>query len=526
MQIGRVLEREEHIDLLGMRAYHPAGETNSHIAFQKVLMMVESTHDEMERRLYSHDLAPLPKEMDVIFKTMPDEVKRPKDTQEIIQEVRRAISLNKPIIPRGAGSWGLGGSVPVKGGITFDMTAMNKIVEIDEKNLTVIAQPGVTWKALAEALDAKGLFLPCYPSSAPSATLGGWISTGGTGIGAYKYGSAMDLIRDMEVVLPDTAVVHTGDKYVPQNGGGPNLNWLFVGSEGTMGVVTEVTFAVLPKPEELRAVSYSFDDLRKFQPALQRMVRSGVTPMHIMFGDRLHFDYLRAVGKDAPDVGCMITMALTGPKASVDLEEKAIDEIMLASGAKKEPSETAEHEWSERNYEFRVRELGVGAIPGEVLIPIDKMNVVLDGTAKIIKQLKMNAPLIGTVADQNTVMLMPYYLTDEHKLVASTAAMGFAKRLGDLAFENGGRPVGLGVFFAGNLAKYRGKEGAKLIRKIKDMIDPNGIMNPGHMVETGTRYGISLPAWMMNFGMHMMGSMKRVLPRDRIGEKELSRLKK
>jgi hypothetical protein len=121
---------------------------------------------------------------------------------------------------------------------------------------------------------------------------------------------------------------------------------------------------------------------------------------------------------------------------------------------------------------------------------------------------------------------MPYYLTDEHKLVASTAAMGFAKRLGDLAFENGGRPVGLGIFFAGNLQKYRGKDGAQLIKDIKKVLDPYEIMNPGKMVETGTRFGISMPAFLMNFGMHMMGSMKRILPRDKIGEKELSELKK
>lgn len=487
---------------------------------------METTDDKMERRLYSHDLAPLPKEMDLIFKTMPDQVVRPAYTEEVVQIVRKAIATNKPIVPRGAGSWGLGGSVPVKGGITIDMTGMNKIISIDEANLVVTVQPGITWNALSEALDAKGLFLPCYPSSAPSATLGGWIATGGTGIGAFKYGSAGDLIRDMEVVLPTGIVVHTGDKLVPQNGGGPNLNWLFVGSEGTMGIVTEVTFSVLPKPEELRPVSYSLDALTTFQPALKRLVRSGVAPMHIMFGDRLHFDYLRAIGKHVPEVGCLITMALTGTKAYVDMEEKVIDDIMASVGAKKESKETAQHEWSERSYEFRVRELGVGAIPGEILVPIDRMNVVLEGTAKLIKQLKMNAPIIGTVADNNTIMLMPYYLTDEHKLVASTAAMGFAKRLGDLAFENGGRPVGLGIFFACNLAKYRGKEGAHLIRNLKDMLDPYGIMNPGKMVETGTRYGISMPAFLMNFGMHMMGSVKRILPRDRIGEKELSKLKK
>ncbi len=487
---------------------------------------METSDDKMERRLYSHDLAPLPKEMDVIFKTMPDQVVRPAYTQEVVQVVRKALTTKKPLVPRGAGTWGLGGAVPVKGGTVLDMTGMNKILSIDDTNLVVTVQPGTSWKALADALDAKGYFLPCYPSSAPSATLGGWINTGGTGIGAYKYGSAGDLIRDMEIVLPDATVIHTGDRLVPQNGGGPNLNWLFVGSEGTLGIVTEVTMKILPRPEELRPVSYSFESLVKFKPALKQIARSAVTPMHIMFGDRLHFDFLRAVGKHAPEVGCLVTCALTGSKAQVDLEEQALDAIMTSSGGKKEPKEVAEHEWKERSYEFRLREMGAGVIPGEILVPVDRFDAVLAGTEELARKLKLRTPVIGTVADRNTVMLMPYYLMDEHNVLTSTAAMGFGDRLGDLAFENGGRPVGLGVFFAGNLSKYRGKEGARVIRSLKSMLDPNGIMNPGKMVETGTRFGISVPAFLMSFGMHMMASAKRLLPRDKIGDRELGKVRK
>jgi len=487
---------------------------------------MEATDDKLERRLYSHDLAPLPKEMDLVFKTMPDEVARPAYTQDVVQLVMRAAATGRPLVPRGAGTWGLGGSVPVKGGTVVDMTAMNNIVSIDNRNFTVTVQPGITWKALADTLDANGLFLPCYPSSAPSATIGGWISTGGTGIGAFKYGTAADIVRDMEVVLPSGEVIHTGDRIVPQNGAGPNLNGLFIGSEGVLGIVTEVTMAVLPKPEEFRPVSYSFDDLSKFVPAVKKLVRSGATPMHIMFGDRLHYEYLRAIGKHVPDVGCLITMALTGTKASVDVEEKIIDEVMASEGGKKEPRELAEHEWAERSYEFRVREIGAGAIPGEILVPVERFDAVLADTRRLIEKLKLKAPTIGTVADNATVMLMPYYLTDEHKLVRSVSAMGFGKKLGDIAFEHGGRPVGLGIFFAANLDRYRGKEGAKLIRSIKQMIDPKGIMNPGKLVATGTRFGISMPAFMMNFGMNAMAAMKRILPRDRIGEKELAKLRK
>ncbi len=487
---------------------------------------METSDDKMERRLYSHDMAPLPKEMDVIFKTMPDQVVRPAYTQDVVQLVKKALATKKPLVPRGAGTWGLGGSVPVKGGIVLDMTAMNKVLNIDEVNLTVTVQPGISWKGLSEALDAKGLFLPCYPSSAPSATLGGWIGTGGTGIGAYKYGSAGDIVRDMEVVLPDATVIHTGDRIVPQNGGGPNLNYLFVGSEGTLGIITEVTMAVLPKPEVLKPLSYSFRDIIKLKPALKLISRSGAAPMHIMFGDKLHYEFLRAVGKHAPEVGCLVTFMLTGSKAQVEVEEQMLDQIMASSGGKKEPQDLADHEWEERSYEFRVRELGAGTIPGEILIPLDKFDKVVTETMELTRKLKLRAPIIGTMPDRNTIMLMPYYLMDEHNMVTSTVAMGFGDKLGDIALSNGGRAVGLGIFFAGNLAKYRGKEGAQLIRNIKKMIDPEGIMNPGKLVATGTRFGISVPAFLMNFGMHMMAGVKRILPRDKIGERELARVKK
>lgn len=476
------------------------------------------TEDEFERSLYGHDMAPLPKEMELAFKTKPDRVVRPKTEDDVVEIVQDAFRRRKPIVPRGAATWGLGGAVPVKGGIVVDLSTMDKILKIDEENMLAVVQAGITWKKLYDALLKKRLFLGAYPSSAPAATVGGWINTGGVGTGTYKYGSAADMIRSMNVVLPNGELIKTGFDNVLSNSTGYNLTQLFIASEGTLGIVTQVTFKVLPAPDEIRPLSYSFSDIKAMGNAMKALRKTRAIPLHVWFGDRLHYGYLKAIGKEAPDVGALLNVALEGQKDIVDLEQKIVDSVMEKSNGKKESKELAEHEWEERSYEFRMRKMGIGTLPGEILVPVSRFNEVISEMNTLIERMKLKAPVIGTMADRNTIMLMPYYLTDEKDLLKSTAAMGFAKRLGDIAFNHGGHPVGLGLFFASNLGRFHGKEGATLIRKIKSTLDPHKIMNPGKLVETGTRYDIAIPAFGMSLAMNMLGTLKMALSKDDYGE--------
>jgi len=244
-----------------------------------------------ERLLYSHDMAPLPKEADVAFKLIPDIVVRPRSTEDVAKVVKIAAQEGVPITPRGASSWGLAGSVTAFGGILLDMMGgMGKILNIDEENLTMTCQAGVSWKQAYDAAWEKGMLLGSYPSSAPSATLAGWISTAGIGVGNYKYGSAGDNIRSMKVVIPDGSIVDTGFETLSDNMSGYNLNRLFVGAEGTLGVICEVTFKLTPRPEVLRPIAYEFESLDKTagpphghhsqqgHPAAHRMVRQQPLP--------------------------------------------------------------------------------------------------------------------------------------------------------------------------------------------------------------------------------------------------------
>ncbi|MFA5312985.1 MAG: FAD-binding oxidoreductase [Methanomassiliicoccales archaeon] len=467
----------------------------------------------MERLLYSHDLAPLPKETQIAFKNVPDIVIRPRNTEDVVKVVKIAAEEGVPITPRGSSTWGLGGSMPVFGGILIDFTGlMNKIIEIDPVGLTVTAQAGATWKAVYDACMEKGLLLGSYPSSFPSATLGGWISTGGVGMGSMKYGSAADNVRNMEVVMPDGTLVNTGFDKIADNMSGYNLNRIIVGAEGTLGLVCKVTLRLMPGPEVMKALSYGFESLQAAGAPLMEMERRRVDPLHVGFSDGKHFEMLRKIGHHAPEVGAMINVELEGAKEVVAYEEKVIDEIMTKAGGKRMPDEVASHEWDERCYEYRIREIGMGVIPGEVVFPLKDFAAFSTDTYALMDKLNMTGAIIGTLVDRNTVMFMPYYIADFDNLVNLTS-FGFNAKLSDIVFRYGGRPLGFGSFFASNLDRIRGP-GAKYIRSIKTTFDPDDIMNPGKLVGTSIRGNVKIPPILFEFGMTAISVVKQVLPKD------------
>ncbi|NLI73881.1 MAG: FAD-binding oxidoreductase [Euryarchaeota archaeon] len=474
-----------------------------------------------ERLLYSHDMAPLPKQAQVAFKLIPDVVVRPTSTEDVAKIVKIAVEEGVPVTPRGASTWGLAGAVTAFGGILIDMIGgMSNIIEIDEKNMTITAEAGCSWEQVYEAAWEAGFLLGAYPSSAPSASLAGWISTGGIGIGNYKYGAAGDIIRTMRVVMPDGSIVDTGFKTLADNMSGYNLTRLITGAEGTLGVICEVTFKLYPRPEILRPLAYEFPSLDKLNDPLVELTRSKVTPLHISWADNNHFEYLRKLGNDVQVNGSALIVVLEGDKDIVELEEKKIDEIAEKHGGKKLPDDVALHEWEERSYEFRVRQMGVGSIPMEVLVPTHAYGKMTNDMYDLLKSMKMEGGIIGIMADRNTVMFMPYYVYDPTSLTKTVTSLSFNYKCGDLAKANGGRMLGgFGLFFGSTLKPVRGA-GYDAIVRIKNALDPKEIMNPGKLLGMKTRFGLPVSAGMLDFGMGAMATVKKLLPKDKnIAEK-------
>ncbi|UCD92538.1 MAG: FAD-binding oxidoreductase [Methanobacteriota archaeon] len=472
--------------------------------------------DEFTKYYYTHDLAPLPKLVEIAFDMIPDAVARPQNAEQIAAIVQLSRENKIPLIGRGGGSWGFGGAIATQGGILLDLSSMREVLDIDEDRMLAYCEPSVTWEELYTQVERKGLMIGACPSSAPVATIGGWTNTGGAGVGSYKYGTAYSQVGFLKAVMSNGGMIDTESGGCSNRGPGYDLNALFSGSEGSLGIVTEVAVKLYPLAEETRPLAYSFKNAMALQQPLMKISQSNITPYNIGFYDEKNFEFLRMLGKEAPEVGSLLSIALRDSAAVNEVNEKSLDKLMVESGGKKESEELATHEWKERSYEMRIRRLGPGGTIGEGVIPTTRLAEMLSRAAKISREMKIMSTLRGVVVDRNSVAFMPFYLSNERFAIESLASMGFVKRIIDEAVKLDGRPSGLGVWFAWNLNNLHGKEGARIIRNIKEIIDIDNIMNPGKMTEMRIKWGIPIPGFLMNIGLNLLGMMKKALPRTKI----------
>lgn len=439
------------------------------------------TESDFEKLFYSSDVSPLSPELIEKLGTIADIIARPKNAEEVSRIIKIATQKKISIVPRGGASWWLGGSIPYKGGIVLDLTSMNATIKVDEENLTVTVDCGVTWEELEDVLRMKSLFLGTRPGSAASATVGGWISTGGVGIGSYKYGSVGDLVRSLEVVLPNGEIINTGSSKLAVQGSGYNLNWLFVGGEGTLGVITKATLKILPKPEEgPYHISYSFSNINNCVAAITKLVLSRLLPHHIAFGDRRHFDLLKSMGKKVPEGEIVLCITLEGEKEIIDYGLKKVDEMLKAVGGGMKTCDAREpDECNECTIEFRGRQVAIYPVPGEIFVGIDRFEEIIPKIYELFDNMNLKGGLIGSMVDRRTVMVMPYYLHGEEE---EKTFMKFQWQLEKIACELGGRRVGLGLFFANSLSNIKDAGSVALMQIMKKSIDPDNIMNPGKTI--------------------------------------------
>lgn len=279
----------------------------------------------------------------------PDLICFPESTDEVSRLLRIATRYRIPVIPYGGGSGTQGGIVPLFGGMVLDLKKMNRIVNIDEVSLTATVEAGLNQMHLEEALNAQGLTWAHYPASGAVATVGGSIAARGTGTLSTKYGKAEDMVLSLKVVLADGRIIETLP--TPNHACGPGLLQLWVGSEGTLGVITEATVRLDPLPAVRRFNGYLFKDLRQALDASRRIMTARLRPCTLRLYDPPSTRKFIKRVLDLEVEGSFLVTGCDGDSEMVALEEKRIGEICREVGGLEQGREAGESWWTHR-YKF------------------------------------------------------------------------------------------------------------------------------------------------------------------------------
>ncbi|MCX6675702.1 MAG: FAD-binding oxidoreductase [Methanothrix sp.] len=286
----------------------------------KEIVGLRATASIVERLCYASDASQV--------QGLPEYVVRPLNVMEVSRILRLCYERGIAVTPRGAGTGLAGGATPLRGGVVLDMSGMNRILEIDIENQQVIIEPGVVQEQLNCALLPHGFFFPPDPCSSAACTVGGMISNNSSGMRCVKYGTTRNYVLDLEVVLADGRVIRTGSK-VLKSAAGYDLTRLFVGSEGTLGIITQAGLKIVPLPPSRKLVMASFASAQTAGQAVIKVFSGGITPSACEILDRTTLQVLKRCDPNLalPDDGDVILFEVDGMQASIDEEARLIEAI-------------------------------------------------------------------------------------------------------------------------------------------------------------------------------------------------------
>lgn len=429
---------------------------------------------------YSHD------ELGGISR-MPEALVKVLCTEEVAAVMRYASEHNIPVVARGSGTGLVGAAVAMHGGIMLETTGMNKILELDEENLTITVQPGVLLMELSDFVTEKGFFYPPDPGE-KSATIGGNISTNAGGMRAVKYGVTRDYVRGLTVVLPSGETITLGGKVV-KNSSGYSLKDLMIGSEGTLGIITEAVLKLLPLPEKSVSLLVPFLSMERALGAVPHIIRAKTLPTAVEYisRDTILFaeDYL---GKQFPDKASDAYLLLTfdgGTDEQVESELIEAAELCLSLGALDvyivDTEERKKSVWDARGAFLEAIKASTTEMDEcDVVVPRNRVAEFIKFTYEVANKVGLRIPSFGHAGDGNLhVYLCRDGLSEEEFKDRMSRAF-------DLMYERASKLGGVvsgehGIGFAKKpyLQRQMGQTQMALMRGIKAAFDPQNILNPG-----------------------------------------------
>jgi len=438
------------------------------------------------RLVYSYDSTPN-------FQAMPDAVISPRNTQEVSEVIKICNEHRIPIVPRGSGTNLCGGTCPVEGGIVLLFKHMNKILELDEANLTITVQPGVITNQIIAEVEPKGLFYPPDPGSMKISTIGGNINENAGGLRGLKYGVTRDYVIGLEAVLPNGDIIRTGGK-LAKDVAGYDFTRLFVGSEGTLCVITEAILKLLPLPETKKTALALYEDLESAARSVSKIIANKIIPTTLEFLDqetvRVVEDYVK-IGLPT-HAKAVLLIEQDGPPELVERDMQKISEICIKERAfsvqvAKTEQEADALRTARRTALSALARLAPTTILEDATVPRSEIARMVKSINEIAEKHNVKICTFGHAGDGNLHPTCPTDIRNKEEMGRVEKAF---EEIFERAIELGGTITGehgVGIMKAPYLELKLGKEGVAAMRAVKASLDPNNIMNPGKIFAKDNR---------------------------------------
>jgi glycolate oxidase len=416
---------------------------------------------------------------------MPDLVVFPGSAAEIAAIVRLAHEHRFPVVPRGAGTGRSGGSVPIAGGVVLVLTRLNRILEISRADLVAVVEPGVILSRLKQAVEAERLYYPPDPASADFCTIGGNVAECAGGAVAVQYGVTRDYVLGLEVVLPTGEIITAGTRTM-KGVVGYDLTRLFLGSEGTLGVITRITLRLVAKPAARQTLAAGFDTMAQAAETVSLILTSGLAPTALEFMDHVTLSCVKEMLPfDLPEAtAALLLMAVDGHPRDVEDRAARMARFCLEQGAQpvlraKTPEEV-EGLWRARKViSPALLKVKPHKVSEDVVVPLGAIPALIAGLQEISRRRGLIIPSYGHAGDGNihVNVLYDHQVDQERQAVNPTVEDIFSvvrKLNGTLSGEHG-----VGLTKAPYLGMELSEAAMALQRRIKQAFDPHNIMNPG-----------------------------------------------
>ncbi|MBT3596279.1 MAG: FAD-binding protein [Verrucomicrobia bacterium] len=410
-------------------------------------------------------------------------------TAQVSEVLKLANSEGIPVVTRGSGTGLSGGSLPSERCIVLCTVKMKQILELDTANLTLLTEPGATTLTIAEAAEKAGLFYPPDPGSMKISTIGGNVAENSGGLRGLKYGVTRNYVMGMEIVLPDGEICWMGNKCV-KDVAGYSLKDLFIGSEGTLGVITKVLLRLIPQPQAKKTMVATFEQMDRAAETVSAIIAAQIIPCTLEFLDRTTIHCVEDFAKIGLPLDCeaLLLIETDGHPAVVKEEAEKMEAICREHGCMeirvaKDDTEAAKLASARRSAFSALARLSPTTILEDATVPRSELGHMIRYVAAVAKKYQLKVGTFGHMGDGN---LHPTFLTDERNTDEMHRIEEAFEDIFKEAIRLGGTITGehgIGIAKKKFLPDFAGQTQMRILKEVRKVLDPKGTLNPGKIFD-------------------------------------------